>query len=312
MALSLWCRRRWHQEGAEACQGPGVPVRRRWQGGRRCARRRGGGSAPRPSILKGSGNEGGVFSEPLSDLTKVLASLVDSRSNVCVPGFYKDVKEHNLDLAMSRLKNSKEFSLEGYMKHLGVRELTAGRSEEELLWARWCQPTLSVVDVRVGTAEDDDTAHYRFGPTRFSVIPRAAVGKISVRFVPNQEPEKIIKRLSGHLEHEFAKLRSGNTINVTVHSFGDWWEADPTCALVQLAERAIGDVWKESPLLVREGGTMPVASALEKLLGAPAMLLPMGQSSDNCHLSNERIRRLNLMRGKNVIKALLKHMEDGI
>ena len=259
-----------------------------------------------------SGNEGGVFSEPLSDLTKVLASLVDSRSNVCVPGFYKDVKEHNLDLAMSRLKNSKEFSLEGYMKHLGVRELTAGRSEEELLWARWCQPTLSVVDVRVGTAEDDDTAHYRFGPTRFSVIPRAAVGKISVRFVPNQEPEKIIKRLSGHLEHEFAKLRSGNTINVTVHSFGDWWEADPTCALVQLAERAIGDVWKESPLLVREGGTMPVASALEKLLGAPAMLLPMGQSSDNCHLSNERIRRLNLMRGKNVIKALLKHMEDGI
>ena len=261
-----------------------------------------------PSKDLHSGNEGGVFSEPLSDLTKVLASLVDSRSNVCVPGFYKDVKEHTLDLAMSRLKDSKEFSLDGYRKHLGVKELTAGRSEEELLWARWCQPTLSVVDIRVGTAEDDDTAHYRFGPTRFSVIPRAAVGKISVRFVPNQEPEKIIKRLTGHLEHEFAKLRSGNSINVTVHSFGDWWEADPTCALVQIAERAINDVWRETPLLVREGGTMPVASALEKQLEAPALLLPMGQSSDNCHLSNERIRRLNLLRGKNVVKRFMSHL----
>lgn len=259
-----------------------------------------------------SGNEGGVFSEPLADLTKVLASLVDSRSNVCVPGFYKDVKEHTLELAMSRLKNSREFSLDGYRNYLGVRELTAGRSEEELLWARWCQPTLSVVDIRVGTAEDDDTAHYRFGPTRFSVIPKAAVGKISVRFVPNQEPEKIIKRLTGHLEHEFAKLRSGNSINVTVHSFGDWWEADPTCELVQLAERAIVDVWHETPLLVREGGTMPVASALEKLVQAPAVMLPMGQNSDSCHLSNERIRRLNLMRGKNVVKRFMQHLGGAV
>lgn len=53
------------------------------------------------------------------------------------------------------------------------------------------------------------------------------------------------------------------------------------------------------------GGTMPVASALEKLLGAPAVLLPMGQSSDNCHLANERIRRSNMLKGKNVVKHLL-------
>ena len=49
----------------------------------------------------------------------------------------------------------------------------------ELLRARWCEPTLSIVDVRVG---DDEVhaadPHYRFGPTRFSVIPRLAVGNI--------------------------------------------------------------------------------------------------------------------------------------
>jgi hypothetical protein len=59
---------------------------------------------------------------------------------------------------------------------------------------------------------------------------------------------------------------------------------------------------------VREGGTMPVASLIEKTLRAPALLIPMGQSSDNCHLANERLRRLNLVKGKNVVRHLLEEM----
>ena len=51
-----------------------------------------------------------------------------------------------------------------------------------------------------------------------------------------------------------------------------------------------------------------VASALEKMIGAPALMLPMGQSSDNCHLANERVRRSNLVRGKNVIRNLLQEV----
>jgi di- and tripeptidase/Cys-Gly metallodipeptidase DUG1 len=143
----------------------------------------------------------------------------------------------------------------------------------------------------------------------------------------------------------------GTGVRVQVHSIGDWWQADPDCSLMKVAERAIEAEWGVRPLLVREGepaaqrmqrsacrpllrclvgggrrarvspsplglrphseptcsagGTMPVASALEKMLGAPAILLPMGQSSDNCHLANERIHRDNLVRGKNVVKGLL-------
>lgn len=257
-----------------------------------------------------SGNEGGVFSEPLSDLSKVLASLVDSRNNICVPGFYSGVRPNMLSAALQRLRTSSEFSLDGYRTTLGVKELTAGRSEEELLTARWCQPSLSVVDVRVGTAEDADTAHYRFGPTRFSVIPRAAVGKVSVRFVPDQDAEELMDLLTAHMKHEFAKLRSGNSIRVRQHSVGDWWEACPSSVLIKMTEAAVEAEWGEVPLLVREGGTMPVASTLEKMLNAPAVLLPLGQSSDCCHLANERIRRVNLMRGKDVIKQILLAMGE--
>jgi di- and tripeptidase/Cys-Gly metallodipeptidase DUG1 len=55
---------------------------------------------------------------------------------------------------------------------------------------------------------------------------------------------------------------------------------------------------------------LQVASALEKILGAPALLVPFGQSSDACHLANERLQRINLMHGKNVIKHLLYMLED--
>lgn len=152
-----------------------------------------------------SGNEGGVFNEPLADLTKVLASLVDSHNNIMVPHFHEDVRPCMLDPALPRLEaNPNEFSLSGYKDVLGVADLTAGRSVRDLLHARWCSPVLSVVDVRVGEGSGEaDAGHsscYRFGPTRFSVIPHRAVGKVSVRFVPNQRAEKLIEclRYEGH------------------------------------------------------------------------------------------------------------------
>ena len=64
-------------------------------------------------------------------------------------------------------------------------------STAELLRARWCEPALSVVDVRAGDGQSGATdPHYRFGPTRFSVIPRSAAGNVSVRFVPDQVPPR--------------------------------------------------------------------------------------------------------------------------
>ena len=61
-----------------------------------------------------------------------------------------------------------------------------------------------------------------------------------------------------HIQHEFNKLRSSNSVSVRVKSAGDWWEADPESKLFRLAERALAREWNVQPLLVREGGTMPV------------------------------------------------------
>lgn len=108
-----------------------------------------------------------------------------------------------------------------------------------------------------------------------------------------------------HIEYEFEKLKSRSTVNVSVVTCGDWWDTCTDSKLFKLAEHAIVEEWGKKPLFVREGGTMPMAPVFEKILGAPALLIPMGQASDNCHLANERIRVTNLVKGKNVIRRLL-------
>lgn len=148
-----------------------------------------------------SGNDGGVLNEPLVDLVHILSTLVNSNNSIQVPGFYDNVRDTLLDAAWPHLQSSGEFSAEGYQSSLGVPGLTSHASKKELLNSRWCQPTLSIVDMRPGTGpkivvEDGDkhalTEHHRFGPTRFSVIPGAAVGKISVRFVPAQDKDHLV------------------------------------------------------------------------------------------------------------------------
>ena len=93
-----------------------------------------------------------------------------------------------------------------------------------------------------------------------------------------------------------------------VHNIGDAWEGDESHHIYQAAAKALKACWGDTPLYTYEGGTMPVTSTLEKTLQAPALLLPMGQSTDNPHLANERIRSINLFQGKNVMRALMEEV----
>ncbi|GLC44069.1 hypothetical protein PLESTB_000932700 [Pleodorina starrii] len=266
-----------------------------------------------------SGNDGGVFSEPMVDLLRVMATLVGQGGKVQVPGFYDNVEPSLIELAWTSLEDSEEFSLEGYKAALGVPALTAPPHKRDLLVTRWCRPSLSVVDMRPGAPvagagqQSEQSTCYRFGPTRFSVIPKAAQGKVSVRFVPNQDADQLVACLRSHVEQSFSSLGSSNKIDLHVEARGKWWEVRQGSPWLAMAEAAIHKEWGVHPLYVREGGTMPVASYLERMLCAPAIMIPMGQSSDNCHLANERIRRTNLFKGKNVIRRLLEeiaHMGD--
>jgi len=136
------------------------------------------------------------------------------------------------------------------------------------------------------------------------------MAKISVRTVPRQNPSRLVDLIRAHLKHEFGKRRSPNDLFIEVKKVGDWWYGDRGAEAFGMAERAIEEVWGQPPLYVREGGTMPITAFLEDLLKAPALHLPLGQSTDNAHLPNERIRYLNLTNGKEIIKNILSQVGE--
>ncbi|GAX84568.1 hypothetical protein CEUSTIGMA_g11989.t1 [Chlamydomonas eustigma] len=265
-----------------------------------------------------SGNDGGVFNEPMTDLIKVMGTLLKpGESTIMVPGFFDDVAPGLLDRAWASIQElggaegAEEYSLEGYRRSLGVPALSAGQDVRDVLEARWCRPSMSIVDMRPGGLVSEGKAVeacYRFGPTRFSVIPRTAVAKVSARFVPRQDPQRLIDAIRKHTTEEFSKLGSQNTISLSVESLGSWWEAECESKWMTMLGNALQREWGCKPLYVREGGTMPVARVLEELLKAPAVMIPLGQASDSPHLANERIRRTNLFKGKVVIRHLLEEV----
>lgn len=240
-----------------------------------------------------SGVDGGATLEPMNDLITILGTLVDAGGVVCIPGFYDEVRA--LDSKDEVLLEDVEFDIGAYRKRTGIQRFTA-HSGTELLKARWKNPSISVTSI--------DSSN---GSGFYSVVPCRAQAKISVRFVPNQSPEKLERAIATHLQFELRKRRSPNVLKVECVNKGDWWLGDPSREHFQIAAKAVREVWGVEPQYVCEGGSMPLFSFLVKTLNAPLVQVPLGQSSDSAHLPNERMRTINLYRGKEVMQKIIEH-----
>lgn len=238
-----------------------------------------------------SGVDGGAVFEPINDLITLLGTLVDASGVVCVPGFYDDVRPLS-DAERARFATV-EFDLDEYRRTTGVQRFTTDAAVD-VLESRWRKPSVSITCV-----ETSNTAAF------FSVVPQRASAKISIRFVPDQDPLKIKRAVDAHLHHELRKRRSPNALQVDCVNRGDWWLRDPSGPEFQVAARAVREVWGVDPAYVCEGGSMPLFTFLAETLRAPLVQVPLGQSSDGAHLPNERIRALNLFRGKEVMQRII-------
>ncbi|KAK4514768.1 60S ribosomal protein L17B [Mucor velutinosus] len=270
-----------------------------------------------------SGVEGGAISEPLIDLVHVVGKLVDCEIRVLIPDFYQDVlpitpsEERLYEPIVDWIQSSKALPLpKSRSQHSCVTSpslnsdafsdddeaasnsscMAADQSRDQIknqLMSRWRYPTLTVhkVDVSVNN------------PT---IISNSVTATISMRIVPNQEISDICNNLKIYVYQIFDQLKSDNQIKVDIQSSADYWLGDPDSEYFKAAERAIENEWHIKPLYIREGGSIPAVRWLEKVCKAPAIHIPFGQSSDQAHLPNERIRLHNLHAGKRIIKALLQ------
>eukprot|EP00743_Colponemidia_sp_Colp-15_P009372 GILK01010247.1.p1 GENE.GILK01010247.1~~GILK01010247.1.p1 ORF type:complete len:528 (+),score=111.94 GILK01010247.1:51-1634(+) len=233
-----------------------------------------------------SGEHGGAIDEPLVDLICMLSKLVSSGGKVLVPGFYDNVRP--LTDEELQLYADIDVNLEHYKSSLGVRRVLT-EDVVKLLITRWRTPHLSIHNI-------ETSSHYD------TVIPRRATAKISIRTVEDQDPIVVTTAIRDHLIHLFESLGTSSQLDVTIYNVDDWWLGNPHSSYFKAAEKALESVWGVKPMYVREGGTIRATPFLERALQAPAVHIPLGQSTDRAHLENERIRMENLFKGQNVFK----------
>ncbi|PWN46394.1 Zn-dependent exopeptidase [Ceraceosorus guamensis] len=229
-----------------------------------------------------SGVDGGAVREPMIDMIKLLASLTEGE-RVLLPTFYDSVRpitpaERAMYAQIAQMKHSR----------------ASGQTVEALM-ARWRLPSLSVHRISVSSGSGSGNA---------TVIPSTVTAAVSLRLVPDQDLDVITDTLIAHVSAHFGKLASPNRIGVYIKHRADWWLGEDSAYSTALAS-AVQSEWGQAPVSIREGGSIPSLAILEKELEAPAVHLPMGQASDRAHLADERLRLVNLLKGKSVVKRWL-------
>ncbi len=225
-----------------------------------------------PSRDLHSGLFGGSLDNPAMALAQMLAQLRDKNGRITIPGFYDDVKPLT---KFERQQIAKlHFNAREYAEFLGVPELFGekGFTPNEQRSAR---PTLEINGL---------TSGYQ-GQGSKTIVPSWARAKITCRLVANQKPEKVRAAVIAHL-----KKICPPTVRLEIEGGhgGDPYMVDPTSALAQAALSAVRKAFKAEPVLLREGGSIPIVNDFKRILGADTLMLGLALPEDNAHSPNER------------------------
>jgi acetylornithine deacetylase/succinyl-diaminopimelate desuccinylase-like protein len=241
-----------------------------------------------------SGLYGGAVANPINILSKMIASLQDENKHIVIPGFYDDVLEIS-DVERKEMARA-PFSEEAYCKALAI-DSTYGEKGYSTLERATIRPTLDVNGIWGGyTGEGAKT-----------VLPAKANAKISMRLVPNQNPAKITKLFKDYFESIAPK---GVRVKVTPHHGGEP-ALTPIDSIEYLAaSRAVEESFGKKPIPMRSGGSIPIISMFEKVLGLKTILLGFGLDSDAIHSPNEHYGLYNFYKGIETIPFFYKHYAE--
>lgn len=242
-----------------------------------------------------SGVFGGTAQEPMTDLVRLLATLVDTNGQILIPGI-NDLVAPVTD-EEKKLYGSIAFTMDNIHESLGSKT-TIYPDKERTLMARWRYPSLSVHGIEGAFST----------PGAKTVIPAKVTGKFSIRTVPDMDSETVTHLVKEHLTTQFERLHSKNTLNVSLQHDGKWWVSSPKHWNFNAAAKAVKEVFGVAPDMTREGGSIPVTITFEQATGKNVLLLPMGSSTDAAHSINEKLDRRNYIEGTKLLGAYLHYV----
>ena len=219
-----------------------------------------------------SGVFGGSIVNPINALATLIGKLIDDDGRIQIPGFYDDVIELTPEerTAFAELP----FDEKEYLASVGSSAVH-GEKSFTTLERRWARPTCDVNGIFGGYMGE--------GPK--TIVPAKATAKISCRLVPNQIEKTVVSSLEKFLRDN---CPPGVRLEFT------HWHGCPAvlCDLsspyMQAARNAIEQGFGKAPVMIREGGSIPVVGTFKELLGVDTLLLGWGQNTDNLHSPNEK------------------------
>ena len=234
-----------------------------------------------PSQDLHSGSFGGAVMNPAIALCHLLSSMVDRRGVIQLPGYYDRVEaltEQEREQWRSLPQSDDEFA-----KAIGVNQLfgEAGYSTDERRWAR---PTFDINGLTSGHQ----------GEGAKTIVPAVASAKISFRLVPKQDPNELTESLKKHFE---THAPPGITWSLEADHGAPGMLADINTPFATSAQSAIEAAFGVRPVFIREGGSIPIVTRFQEVLGCDCLLLGWGLSDDNCHSPNEKFRVEDYFRG---------------
>ena len=240
-----------------------------------------------------SGVFGGALANPAFVLAQLLHQMKDRSGTIKIPGFYDDVVP--LQDAEREAWAKLPFNEKEYRRTFGIPKVH-GESGYTTLERTWARPTFEVNGLLSGfTGEGAKT-----------VLPAVAMAKVSMRLVPNQDPDKIAALFEDYLQKVAPKTVE---VKVTRMHGGKPWMASFDNVYIQAAGRAIEHGFGRAPIFTREGGSIPVVATFQEELGLPSVLFGVGLSDENAHAPNEKLDCGNFHNG--IISSAILYEEIG-
>ena len=240
-----------------------------------------------------SGLFGGVVANPSTAIARLVATLHDAEGHVAIAGFYDQVRP----LATWEREMWAEIpgvSDVDFQQAAGSPGLFGepGYTSAERTWAR---PTAEVNGIGGG---------YQ-GEGSKTVIPAEAFAKLSFRLVPDQAPDRIMENVVRHLQ---SHCPPGVTLEVKTGHDGKPYATDPHSKFGLAAQAALRSVFGAEPVLIREGGSIPIVQTFREILGADTLLLGLALSDAQVHAPNENFPLANFEAGIRLNQVLLQQL----
>lgn len=220
-----------------------------------------------------SGHFGGAVANPINVLCEMMSRIVDADGRITIPHFYDDVED--LPAEERQMIASIPFNEARYKQAIDVEELR-GEKGYSTIERNACRPSFDICGIWGGhTGEGSKT-----------VLPSKAYAKVSTRLVPHQRHEVISKLFIDYIQSIAPKCVR---VKVTPMHGGEGYVCPISLPAYKAAEKGFEQAFGKRPLAVRRGGSIPIISDFERVLGVKTVLMGFGLESNAIHSPNENI-----------------------